>query len=132
MPELVETEQPSVVAKRQNHDASVGSWGRELLDLCCDTRLLILNGRTPGDKLGEFTCLANGGCSTINYIVGSPTIWQAAPHFEVIRNDTCYYVVGGDPSHRSLHLWLNINCSFVKPQHTIETKKFLHRFKYDK
>jgi hypothetical protein len=27
---------------------------------------------------------------------------------------------------------LSIDCSFVEPQHTIETKKFLLRFKYDK
>ncbi len=71
-PELVEIEQPSVVAKRQNPNASIDSWGHELLDLCCDARLLILNGRTPGDESREFTCLANGGCSTVDYIVGLP------------------------------------------------------------
>jgi hypothetical protein len=70
-PELAETKQPSVVAMRQNHDASVGGWGRKLLDLCCDARLFILNGRTHGDQLGEFTYLANGGRSAIDYIVGS-------------------------------------------------------------
>ncbi len=43
-PELVETKQPSVVAKRQNRDVSVGGQGRELLDLCCDAGLLIFNG----------------------------------------------------------------------------------------
>jgi hypothetical protein len=31
-----------------------------------------------------------------------------------------------------LHLWLSIDCRFVEPQNTIETKKFLLRFKYDK
>ncbi len=30
-PELVETKQPNVVAKRQNRNASVGDWGRKLL-----------------------------------------------------------------------------------------------------
>ncbi len=44
MPELVKIQQLNVVAKQQNHDAGVGSLGCELLDLCCDTRLLILNG----------------------------------------------------------------------------------------
>jgi hypothetical protein len=73
-PELIETEQPSVVAKRQNRNANVGNFGHELLDLCCDIGLLILIGRTTGDELGEFICLANGGRSTIDYIVGSPTI----------------------------------------------------------
>jgi hypothetical protein len=27
---------------------------------------------------------------------------------------------------------LNIDCTFVKPQHIVVTKKFLLRFKYDK
>jgi hypothetical protein len=27
---------------------------------------------------------------------------------------------------------LNIDCSFVEPQHTVVTKKFLPKFKYDK
>ncbi len=40
------------MTKRQNRDASVSDWARELLDLCCDAGLLILNGRTSGDKLG--------------------------------------------------------------------------------
>jgi hypothetical protein len=59
--EFAETKQPSVVAKRQNRDISVGGWGRELLNLCCDVGLLILNGQTLGDESREFTCLTNGG-----------------------------------------------------------------------
>jgi hypothetical protein len=74
VPELVRTEQSNIMTKRQNRDASVSSWGRKLLNLCCDAGLFILNGRTPSDELREFTCLANGGCSIIDYIVGSPTI----------------------------------------------------------
>jgi hypothetical protein len=71
VPELAKFKQLSDVVKRQNRDASVGSWGCELLDLCCDAGLLILNGWTLGDESREFSCLANGGCNTVNYIVGS-------------------------------------------------------------
>jgi hypothetical protein len=102
--ELVETKQPSVMAKRQNRDANVGSWSHELLDLCCDAGLLILNGRTPGDELREFTCLANGGHSTVDYIVGSLAIWQIATHLEVIIDDTHYCAMGGDSDHMPLRL----------------------------
>ncbi len=131
--ELAKIEQPSVVATRQNRDASVGGWGRELLDLCCDIGLLILNGRTSSDEPGEFTCLVNGGRSTIDYIVGSLAVWQVATHLEVIIDDTCYCAMGGDSDHRPLRLRLNINCSFVELQHTVVTKKnFLPRFNYDK
>ncbi len=64
-PELVETQQPNTMVKRQNRDNNVGGWGCEFLDLCCDAELLILNGRTLSDKLGEFTCLANGGVALL-------------------------------------------------------------------
>jgi hypothetical protein len=94
-PELTKTKQPSVVTKWQNRDVSVGDWGCELLDLCYDTKLLILNGRTPSDESREFTCLANGARNTINYIVGSPAIWQVITHLEVIINDTRCYTMGG-------------------------------------
>ncbi len=40
--------------------------------------------------------------------------------------------MGGDFDHRLLCLRLNIDCTFVEPQHTVVTKKFLPRFKYDK
>ncbi len=131
-PEFARTKQPNIVTKRQNRDASVSGWGCELLNLRCDAGLLILNGRTPGDELGEFTCLANGARSTVDYIVGSPVIWQAATHLEVIINDTRYCMVGGDFDHRPLRLRLSINYTFVEPQHTAAIKKFLFKFKYDK
>jgi hypothetical protein len=95
---------PSVVATRQNCDVSVGGWGYELLDLCCDAGLLILNGRTPSDQSGEFICLANGGRITVDDIVGSPAVWQAATHLEVIIDDIRYRAMGGDSDHRSLRL----------------------------
>jgi hypothetical protein len=40
--------------------------------------------------------------------------------------------MGGDFDHKSLHLRLNINCTFVKPQHIVVTKKLFLRVKYDK
>jgi hypothetical protein len=94
--------------------------------------LFIFNGRTPGDELGEFTCLANGGRNIVDYIVGSPTIWQAATHLEVIIDDTRYCAMGGNFDHKSLRLQLTINYNFVEPQHTVVMKNFLPRFKYDK
>ncbi len=104
VPKLAEIEQLSVVATRQNRDVSVGGWGCELLNLCCDARLLILNGRTPVDQSGEFTYLANGGRSIVDYIVGSPAIWQATTHFKLIIDDTHYCAVGGDSDHMPLRL----------------------------
>jgi hypothetical protein len=67
--EFVEIEQLGVVLKRQNRNANVGGWGCEFLDLCCDVRLLILNGQTLGDESWEFTCLANGGHNIVNILL---------------------------------------------------------------
>ncbi len=94
--------------------------------------MFILNGRTLSDESGEFICLANGGCSTINYIIGSHAVKQVATHLEVIIDDTRYRMMGGDFDHRSLRLRLNIDCSFVEPQHMVVTKKLLPSFNYDK
>jgi len=76
--------------------------------------------------------LANGGPNTIDYIIGSPVIWQVATHLKVIIDDTRYCATGVDSDHEPLRLWLSIDCSFVESQHTVVTKKFLFRFKYDK
>ncbi len=81
---------------------------------------------------GEFTCLANGGRNIVDYIVGSPVVWQVATHLEVIIDDTRYYAMGGNSDHSLLHLRLNIDCNFVEPRHTVVTNKFLPRFKYYK
>ncbi len=62
------------MAKQQNRNANVGGWGRELFDLCCDVGLLILSGRTPGDKSKEFTYFANGGHNTFDHIIGPPAV----------------------------------------------------------
>jgi hypothetical protein len=107
-------------------------WGHELLDLCCDVGLFILNGWTHGDESGDFTCLANGGHNTIDYILGSPIIWQAATHFEVIIDDTHYCAMRGDSDHMPLRLHLNIYYNFVEPQHIVVTIFFWPTFKYDK
>jgi hypothetical protein len=72
---------------------------------------------TPGDESREVIHLANGERSTVDYIMGSLTIWQAPTHLEVIINDTRYYAMGGDSNHRLLRLQLNIDCNFVESQH---------------
>jgi hypothetical protein len=69
----------------------------------------------PSDESGEFTCLANGRRNIVDYIVGSHVVWQAITHLEVIIDDTRYCAMGADSNHRSLHLRLNINSSFVEP-----------------
>ncbi len=53
------------MAKQQNRDVSVGGWGYELLDLCYDVRLLIFNGRTPGDESKSSLTWQMGGTTLL-------------------------------------------------------------------
>jgi hypothetical protein len=77
----------------------------------------------PSDESGEFIYLANVGHNNVNYIVGSLVVWQVVTYFEVTIDDTRYCTIGGGFNHRLLCLRLNIDCSFVEPQPTVETKK---------
>jgi hypothetical protein len=65
------------------------------------------------------------GRSIVDYIVGSRAIWQIVTHLEMIIDDTRYYAMGGDFDRKPLRLWLNINCTFVEPQHIVVTKNIL-------
>jgi hypothetical protein len=63
--ELIEIEQLGAMAKHQNRDDNVGGWGCELLDLCCDVGLFILNGRMPGDESGSSLAWQMGGATLL-------------------------------------------------------------------
>ncbi len=43
--------------------------------------------------------------------------WQTVTHLEVIIDNTCYCAIKGDSDHRLLRLQLNIDYTFVEPQH---------------
>ena len=48
-------------------DVKVNTSGRKLLTIYSSHSLEIANGRTPGDRLGHFTCFSNMGESVVNY-----------------------------------------------------------------
>ena len=45
----------------------VNQSGRWLLDRCIDNQLYILNGRTLGDLIGQYTCHTPRGSSTVDF-----------------------------------------------------------------
>jgi Reverse transcriptase (RNA-dependent DNA polymerase) len=60
-----------MMAQRMNSDEGVNSFGKQLIDLCGDCSLYILNGRTKGDEVGNCTCFPKGGgSSTVDYFLG--------------------------------------------------------------
>ena len=54
---------------RQNFDTTINNHGRQLINICKNTDLRILNGRTKGDSLGRPTFHGKNGISTIDYII---------------------------------------------------------------
>jgi hypothetical protein len=56
---------------RQNQDKVLTARGKHIIDLCIQSRLRLLNGRTPGDTEGKFTLHNSLGSHTIDYIITS-------------------------------------------------------------
>lgn len=63
------------------------SFGQSLVDLCCLLNVHMLNGRTPGDEHGEFTCTANDGCSLVDYNIVSTELFDKICRFRVEDRD---------------------------------------------
>lgn len=60
---------PDSQKHRRNVDTKVNSHGKNLISMCMATQLRILNGRTPGDTLGNFTYHDPRGSSAIDYFL---------------------------------------------------------------
>jgi hypothetical protein len=58
--------------------ATPSGWYKELLGLCGATGYRILNEQVVGDLTGEYTCLANHGHSTVDYMITSLKMFEAA------------------------------------------------------
>ena len=71
--------------KRRNCDNILNSHGEKIIHLCHTFDLKILNGRTIGDALGNFTHLnVNKGESTIDYSICNETLYKCIEHFMVL------------------------------------------------
>ena len=98
-------ELPEHIVPRQNCDKQAPdgrTWGPELLALCCDANLLILNGRTPGDELGQYTFGVGSasGHSVIDYYFSSAKCMSAVQSLRVLKDASCRT----DHFHVQLHI----------------------------
>ena len=57
--------------------------GKLLLDLCKESGIRILNGRTSGDLFGKYTCFKYNGSSTVDYAVASARLLSIISNFTV-------------------------------------------------
>ena len=84
------------VLRRNNRDhTAVNKFGLELIELCHGFKLRILNGRTKGDRLGDFTCFTPNGVSSIDYAVVSEELLTEIMGFVVspLTDWSCYCLI---------------------------------------
>ena len=90
----IENDQAHVVYKYSNERGLLGrssmdtrkidKHGRDLLDLCKSTNMVILNGRIGLDKgIGHFTRVDTTGCSVVDYLLSSISMIDEVKHFAV-------------------------------------------------
>ena len=67
--------------------AVVNRHGHELINLCKDTGMLILNGRVGDDKgVGEYTREDTTGRSVVDYVITSPKLFEMVSLLKVLPN----------------------------------------------
>ena len=72
----------------------VNNFDRDLKSFCESYGMQILNGRVPGDKNGDITCVANGGRSVIDYMLVNTRLYSFIQHFKVIvQVESDYFLV---------------------------------------
>ena len=80
----------NIETKRYNCDDKIDGNGRNLINLCNDFNLGILNGRFGKDKnIGQFTCVKTIGQSVVDYVVTSATLFPFVLDFYVDNFDNC-------------------------------------------
>ena len=67
---------------RNNKDTEKNNYGEELLELCKNYNVHVLNGRLDGDSKGEITCIANNGASTYDYGIVNTRLFDKINSFK--------------------------------------------------
>ena len=93
---------PTGLHTRQSQDiGAITPFGRCLLDMCCATDLLILNGRVTGDRVGKLTFPHPQGGSVVDYFIASSALFALHPSLTVSETQA-------ELDHRPLHLHLHL------------------------
>lgn len=78
---------------RQSADSHLCAFGKTLLEICEASDMCILNGRTPGDAPGNFTCCTAQGSSVVDYFLTSLYLMSAVSSMTVneklVESDHC-------------------------------------------
>jgi len=75
---------PTEFIERNNCDETITNQGKNLMKILIGKDLRILNGRTIGDSLGNFTTFKNGNVSVNDYGIVSGNIMDTVENFFVL------------------------------------------------
>lgn len=71
------------IPTRFSQDMTTTARGKDLNDICIQSGLRILNGRTLGDLTGQFTCHTPRGSSIVDYMIVSEQLLSKVKFFKV-------------------------------------------------
>ena len=113
------------VCSRVSRDSVVNARGKLLIDFMAGSNLSILNGNMVGDIFGEFTCHNYNGCSVVDYMSVTQTLFQSVSKFEVL--DLTPY-----SDHRPCKCVVKIKNDFISPDWILNTLEDVQsKFKWD-
>jgi hypothetical protein len=69
---------------RENKDKLCNSFGKELVQLCQNSNMRIMNGFLFPDKTDNFTCHAPLGKSTVDYLISTSELSEIINNFEIM------------------------------------------------
>ena len=73
--------QPTEFRPRENCDETVNQQGKNLVNSLIGKNMRILNGRTSGDSVGNFTTFKNGNTSVNDYGIVSDNYFSEIDNF---------------------------------------------------
>ena len=82
------SENSFIPKQRNNYDNILNSHGKNLLQVCKNLDLRIINGRVRGDTMGNITYHGRTGVSTVDYIICDQSLFQHVDYFLV--KSPCY------------------------------------------
>ena len=103
--------------QRNNHDNVVNAHGKNLLQICKNFDLCILNGRIRGDFFGNITYHGRLGVSTVDYFISDQSLFQYVDHL-IVKSPTYF------SDHSQTLTWLKIpgSNSTVELRENVQSK----------
>ncbi|CAG2187584.1 unnamed protein product [Mytilus edulis] len=89
---------------RYSMDEVLSTRGKSLNEICIQSGLRILNGRTPGDFTGQLTCYTPNGSSVVDYFIASENLMENILFFKVHK------FLGELSDHCQISVMLKIDC----------------------